>query len=308
MSKAVVFDEYGPPEVMRVVELLPPRPERGQVRVRVQAAGVQPADCEVRSGWRAKPGRASQPTLPQTLGNEFSGVVDAVGEGVTAFQPGDAVLGWAMAAAYAQHVVVGVDQIVPKPASVGWYPAAVMSASGQTADAALTALEVGPGDTLLVHAGAVGIGSFAVQLARLRGATVIATDSEANHDYLRSLGAIPLSQGPGLVQRVRAAAPQGITAALDAAGGETLDVSIELVRDRRRIAAVVDTERAKTLGVLAVNDPPNAERLNELLTLHADGHLKIYISHAFPLERAVDAHRLLESRRARGKVVLAVGA
>lgn len=306
MSKAVVFDEYGPPEVMRVVERLPPWPGRGQVRVRIQAAGVQPADCAARSGWSARRRRAGRPPLPQTLGNEFSGVVDAVGEGVEGFALGDAVLGWAMAAAYAEHVVVGAEQLAHKPASVGWYPAAVMPVSGQTAYAALRALNVGPDDTLLVLAGAAGIGSFAVQLGRLWGATVVATDSEANLDYLRSLGAIPVADGPWLARRIRSAAPQGITAALDAAGGQALDVAIELVRDRHRVATLVDTGRAEELGVLAVRSQPGTEQLRKLLSLHAEGRLQVHISHAFPLEKAVDAHRLLETRRVRGKVVLAV--
>lgn len=306
MSKAVVFDEYGPPEVMRVVERLPPWPGRGQVRVRIQAAGVQPADCAARSGWSTRRRRAGRPPLPQTLGNEFSGVVDAVGEGVEGFALGDAVLGWAMTAAYAEHVVVGAEQLAHKPASVGWYPAAVMPVSGQTAYAALRALSVGPDDTLLVLAGAAGIGSFAVQLGRLWGATVVATDSEANLDYLRSLGAIPVADGPWLARRIRSVAPQGITAALDAVGGQALDVAIELVRDRHRVATLVDTGRAEELGILAVRSQPGTEQLRELLSLHAEGRLQVHISHAFPLEKAVDAHRLLETRRVRGKVVLAV--
>lgn len=306
MSKAVVFDEYGPPEVMRVVERLPPWPGRGQVRVRIQAAGVQPADCAARSGWSARRRRAGRPPLSQTLGNEFSGVVDAVGEGVEGFALGDAVLGWAMTAAYAEHVVVGAEQLAHKPASVGWYPAAVMPVSGQTAYAALRALNVGPDDTLLVLAGAAGIGSFAVQLGRLWGATVVATDSEANLDYLRSLGAIPVADGPWLARRIRSAAPQGITAALDAVGGQALDVAIELVRDRHRVATLVDIGRAEELGILAVRSQPGTEQLRELLSLHAEGRLQVHISHAFPLEKAVDAHRLLETRRVRGKVVLAV--
>lgn len=306
MSKAVVFDEYGPPEVMRVVERLPPWPGRGQVRVRILAAGVQPIDLAARSGWNARRRRAAQPPLPQTLGSEFSGVVDAVGEDVEGFALGDAVLGWTMTAAYAEHVVVGAEQLAHKPAAVGWYPAAVLPVSGQTAYAVLQALDIGPDDTLLVLAGAAGIGNFAVQLGRLRGATVVATDSEANLDYLRSLGAVPVADGPWLARRIGSAAPQGITAALDAAGGQALDVAIELVRDRHRIATLVDAHRAEELGMLAVRSRPSAERMRELLSLHAEGRLQVHISHAFPLEKAVDAHRLLETRRVRGKVVLAV--
>ncbi|HEX5515195.1 MAG TPA: NADP-dependent oxidoreductase [Gammaproteobacteria bacterium] len=306
MSKAVMLHKYGPPEVLQLVQRTPPQPGPGQVRVRVQAAGVQPFDCAVRSGRFAKPGGAFRSTLPQMLGNEFSGAIDAVGSGVAGFKPGDPVLGWVMAAAYAQHVVVDASQIVRKPESVGWYPAAVISASGQAAHTALHALEVGPGDTLLIHAGAGGVGSFAVQLGQLWGARVIATASERNHDYLRSLGAIPVAYGPGLAQRVRAVAPQGVTAALDAAGSNALDTSVELVKDRRRIATLVDLDRAAALGVLAVRSQRSIERLNELVALHASGRLQVLISQAFPLERAADAHRLVETRKVRGKVVLTV--
>lgn len=306
MSKAVILHKYGPPEVLQLVQRIPPQPGPGQMRVRVQAAGVQPFDCAVRSGRFAKPGGAFRSALPQMLGNEFSGTIDAVGSGVAEFKPGDVVLGWVMAAAYAQHVVVDASQIVRKPESVGWYPAAVISASGQAAHTALRALEIGPSDTLLIHAGAGGVGSFAVQLGQLWGARVIATASERNHDYLRSLGAIPVAYGPGLAQRVRAVAPQGVTAALDAAGGTALDTSIELVKDRRRIATLVDLDRAEALGVLAVRSQRSIERLNELVTLHASGRLQVLISQAFPLERAADAHRLVETRRVRGKVVLTV--
>src|SRR5262249_32748878 len=149
---------------------------------------------------------------------------------------GDEVLGWVASSAYADHVLAGADDFVAKPEAMSWAEAGVLSASGQTAATVLADLGVGPGETLLVHAAAGGVGSYAVQLARARGATVIGTASPANHGYLRSLGAIPVAYGDGLVERVRAAVPQGVDAALVAASTmDALRASLELVADKQRI-------------------------------------------------------------------------
>ncbi|MGR6997724.1 alcohol dehydrogenase catalytic domain-containing protein [Yinghuangia aomiensis] len=159
------------------------------------------------------------PTLPATPGNEFSGVLDALGPDVTAREAGDEVLGWTMLGAYAEAVAVPADQLVRKPAAMPWDEAAVLSASGQTAHRVLRELGVGAGDTVLVHAAAGGVGTFAVQLATAWGATVIGTASPANHDYVRAASA--RSRWPtatASADRVRAAAPQGVDAAFDAAG------------------------------------------------------------------------------------------
>jgi enoyl reductase len=168
---------------------------------------VQPFDCLFRSGaahqW-------TPATFPQRLGNEFAGIIDALGEDVTEFASGDEVLGWAMLTSYAEHVMVGVEAIVAKPPEMPWTEAGVLSASGQTAAAALAQLGVGEGegDTVLIHAAAGGVGTFAAQIAKARSASVIGTASEHNHDYVRSLGAIPVAYGDGLTERVRAAAPR----------------------------------------------------------------------------------------------------
>lgn len=233
---AVTFSSFGAPDVLEVVEVDTPRPGPGQVRVRVKAAGVQPFDARFRGGLF---GEYVPAHFPQTVGNEFAGVVDEVGEGVNSFPEGSEVLGFVWQAGYAEHVVVGADQIVAKPAAMPWDEAGALSASGQTADTALEELAVGGDETVLIHAAAGGVGSFAVQLARERDASVVGTASERNHDYLRSLGAIPVAYGEGLVDRVRAKAPQGVDAALDAHGGdEAIQASVELVADRDRIGTL----------------------------------------------------------------------
>ena len=230
MSRAVVFDAYGGPEVLRVVEVPAPEPGPGQIRVRVRAAGVNPIDAKVRGG--RLDGRFPV-AFPQTLGNEFAGVVDRLGAGVTGCRAGAEVFGFTSMAAYADHVLVGADQVAAKPADLPWVTAAALSAVGQTAYHALRILAVGRGETLLVHAAAGGVGTVAVQLARRLGATVIGTASEGNHDYLRSLGATPVTYGPGLAERVRGLAPGGVDAVLDCVGAGAVRASLDLVADRR---------------------------------------------------------------------------
>lgn len=303
MMKAVAFSAYGGPEVLQLVEAELSQAGVGQVRVRIKAAGVQPFDCAVRSGWNP-PGMTVR--FPQTIGNEFAGVVDQVGEGVTGFSVGSEVFGWSLLACYAEYVVVSADQIVTKPREMPWEVAGVMSASGQTAHTALQALGVGQGDTVLIHAAAGGVGTFAVQLARAWGATVIGTASAGNHEYLRSLGAIPVSYGDGLVERMRTLAPEGVDAALDAAGRDALYASVALVNDKDRIGTLVDFELAEQLGVRLIRSQRSVARLAELVALYTQGKLHIHIRKTFPLHQASDAHREVEAGHGRGKVVLTV--
>lgn len=302
MSRAVVFARYGDPDVLQVIDVAPPEPGPGQVRVRVRAAGVQPFDALFRSGGAHQwlPAR-----FPQQLGNEFAGVVDAVGPGVTAWRAGQEVLGWAAPSCYAEQVVAGAGDLVAKPAAMPWPEAGVLSASGQTAATALAGLRVGAGDTVLIHAAAGGVGSFAVQLAAARGATVIGTASPGNHDYLRTLGAVPVAYGDGLTDRVRAAAPDGVDVALDASGTEpALHASLALVDDRDRIGTVAFQPAADRLGVRRLSTERSATRLAELTELSAAGRLRVTIQQAYPLAEAAAAHRAIETGHVRGKLVL----
>ena len=302
MANAIVFTEYGEPEVLHLVGVPEPEPEPGQVRVRVKAAGVQPADTKLRSGaWQA----FMPVTFPARIGFEAAGVIDAVGADVTGFAPGDEVLG-PVSGGYADTLVVEPELLVRKPAELSWAKAGVLSASGQTASTALEVLRVAEGETLLIHAAAGGVGQFAIQLAAARGARVIGTASEENHGFLRSLGAIPVAYGPGLADRVREAAPEGVDAVLDGAGGDALDVSVELVADRSRIGTIADQGGAKRLEVKWINTKRSAERLGELVELCRTGKLDPVIWKEFPLAQAAAAHRESEGRHMRGKIVLVV--
>ncbi|WP_419392740.1 NADP-dependent oxidoreductase [Cytobacillus praedii] len=302
--KAAAISTSGPPNVLQVMEFDTPHAGVGQVRVRVKAAGIQPFDLAVRSSGWAPSGLTVQ--YPQILGNEFAGIIDQVGDKVTDFSVGNEVLGWALLACYAEYVVVSVDQIVHKPQSMPWEEAGVITASGQTAHTALKELGVNKGETLLIHAAAGGVGTFAVQVARAWGATVIGTASERNHDYLRTLGAIPVTYGDNLADRVRSLAPVGVDAAFDAAGDDALRASLELVENKDRIGTIVAFDLAEQLGVRPIRSQRSVDRLAELVELYSQGKLQIHIRKAFPLHQAADAHREIESGHGRGKVVLTI--
>jgi len=287
--RAAAFTEPGPPDVLRLLEVPTPTAGPGEVRVRVRAAGVQPYDAAVRAGWT--PPYLSADDWPRIPGNEFAGITD----------DGREVLGFSTLNAYAEYVVVPADQVIAKPAAMPWDVAGGFSAGAQTAHIALEELRVGPGDTLLIHGAAGAVGTVAVQLAGLAGATVIGTASAANQDYLRSLGAIPLRYGDGLIDRVRDHKP---TAVLDGAGGAALDVSLELVRDRDRILTLVDHDRATTDGIKVTPFGRSGTRLAGLADLYAQGRLSFHIRRTYALEQAADAHREIETGHGRGKLVL----
>jgi NADPH:quinone reductase-like Zn-dependent oxidoreductase len=301
--KVAAFFQPGGPEVLQLAEFDTPDAGTGQVRVRVRAAGVQPYDAAVRAGW-VPPGKG--PELPKVPGNEFAGVVDQVGAGVTGVAPGDEVLGFGQLDAYAEYIVVPADQVTAKPAAMPWEVAGGFTAGAQTAHIALQELGVGAGDTLLVHGAAGAVGTVAVQLAVLWGATVIGTAREENHEYLRSLGAIPVAYGDGLLDRVRALAPGGVTVALDGAGGDALAVSLALVADRKRILTLVEHDKAEKLGIRLTPPLRSQARLAELTALYASGDLRIHVRATYPLDRAADAHRDIETGHGRGKLVVTV--
>ncbi|MGW0537383.1 NADP-dependent oxidoreductase [Streptomyces sp. NPDC003032] len=301
---AAALSAYGPPEVLRPMELAVPEPGPDEVLIRVRAAGVQPFDLGVREGW-VPPG--VEPGFPVVPGNEFAGVVDRIGGRVADFAPGDEVLGYGLLGGYAQYVAVPAEQLVHKPATMPWTVAGGFSGNGQGAHLALSQLRVGPGDTVLIGAAAGALGTFSVQLARAWGATtVIGTASERNHDHLRALGAIPVTYGDGLVDRIRAVAPDGVDAALDAAGPEGLRAAVAVAKDRGRVVTMVATEEAARLGLPDWGGTRSATRLAELTALYEKGAVDVHLRATFPLERAVDAHRLVATGHGRGKVVLTV--
>ncbi|MFI5936398.1 NADP-dependent oxidoreductase [Actinoplanes sp. NPDC051494] len=296
--RAVVFDRFGGPEVLRTTELPDPAPGPGQVRVGVHAAGVQPFDVSYRQGamtW-------APVTFPQQLGQEYSGVVDLLGEGVTEPAVGTAVLGSAMFRGHATSLVVDAATVVVKPPGLDLSTAAGLVAASQTASGALLELGVGPADVLLVHAAAGSVGTVATQLARRAGAMVIGTASPANHDYLRELGAIPVAYGDGLVAAIRALGHR-VSVALDAAGGEAIAQSVALGVAPERVGTIVDDRAAERHGARVVRAGRSPERLAEVVALAGRGEVVMPVR-VFPFDRVAEAHAAVESRHGRGKVVL----
>ena len=302
--RAVVFEEFGGPEVLGVQEVPEPQAGPGQVRIKVRAAGVNPIDFKVRRGWTKG---FIDPVLPAVPGLEVAGVVDQVGEGAE-FAVGDEVVGWSDGGAYAEYAIAG--NVARKPAGVSWEQAAGVPVAGETAQRVLDLLGVKSGETILIHGAAGAVGSVAVQLAKAAGLTVVGTASTANHDYLRSLGAVPVEYGEGLLERVRAAAPDGVDGVFDTAGQGGLQESIELRGGTDRIVTIADFAAAE-LGVtasMAGTATPAEVRatLGAQLQAVADGTLTIRVAETFDLADAAKAQELSESGHARGKIVLAL--
>ncbi|MBW8810901.1 MAG: NADP-dependent oxidoreductase [Lysobacter sp.] len=318
--KAVVFDRYGAPEVLHAIELPMPQAGPGEIRVRVRAAGVRPSDIAARSGLNRDGESCDIDPLafPRRLGNEFAGIVDQVGAGVDAFAPGDEVMGWAVAMSYAEVLTVPAEQVVHKPVTMSCAVAGALPSTGQTALAALRNLRLRRGERVLIHGAASGIGSVAVQLARAWGLSVIGSAAEADHDYLRALGALPIDDDHRGNAQARALAPDGVDAVFDAlgvdrfdgwlapSGDERLDDRLALCRDPGRIATLCDSPRARRLGLQIVRSQRSRARLAELVAMHERHGLLVHVREMFPLTRAAEAHRAVERGPGRGKVVLMV--
>lgn len=308
--RTVQYSEYGPPSVLRIVEEPAPHAGPGQLRVAVRASAVSPGEVHSRSGAM----REVLPTdFPVRTGYEAAGVVDEVGEGVTDARVGDEVFGSTAVAGRggnADHVVLALW--APKPRAWTWQEAAGATGAVETSFRVLDRLAVTAGQTVLVNGAAGGTGSVAVQLAAARGARVLGTASEGNHDFLRSLGAEPTTYGPGLVERVAALAPAGVDAVFDCAGGALPDL-VAVAGDPARVVTVADTTAAAH-GVhlshtspdtaLGPPDPPASHGLAIAVELAERGRLRIPVAGAFPLADVASAHVLSAGGHARGKIVL----
>jgi NADPH:quinone reductase-like Zn-dependent oxidoreductase len=312
MPHAIEYDRFGGPEVLEFREIPYATPGAGEVVVEVRAAGVNPIDWKIRE--RIRP--SGEITAPRRLGGDGAGVVTAVGEGVEGWAVGDEVIVAGVNGTYATELAVPVGKLARKPEALSFEEAAAIPTPVGTAHQALESLEVTDGDVLLLHGGSGAVGQAVIQLARRRGATVIATASERNHDHLRELGAIPVTYGAGLADRVREAAPQGVTVALDAVGtDEAIAVSKELVADHDRVGTLVEGARAAELGIRAwaggnpvpLTDQEKAWRAEAVplaAELAARGEFLLEVAHRYPLAEAAEAHRQSETGHVRGKIVL----
>lgn len=307
MSRAVIYETFGGPEVLDLREVPEPHAGPGEVRVRVTAAGLNPMDW----GIAARPEAAAQfgITVPSGFGYDFAGVVDEVGDGVTDFAVGDRVYGGALGRAVADFVVVKTptaapDVLWPTPEGISDEVAATLPVAGMTAAAALAAVDLRAGYTVLVGGAAGGVGVFAVQLAKLAGARVIGTASESTFDFLRQLGAEPVTYGPGLADRVRTLAPEGVTAATDLFGTETAETALALGVPPERISTIAAGPTPPG-GVRATGgfdaDPGAAQRITDAIL--AD-EITVPIAATFPIEKIRDAVTQQARRHVHGKLVI----
>jgi len=297
--RALQFTTYGGPEVLAWADAPDPHAGPGQIRIAVRAASVNPIDWKVMSGAMS----GGQPLAGTGyLGFDAAGVVDEVGEGVTSVSVGDDVLGLGRNT-QARYAVL--DSWAAKASQVDWAVAAAAGVSGETAERGLRLLDVKAGDTLFVDGGAGGVGAATVQLAVARGAKVVASASQANHDYLREIGATPVLYGEGAVARVQAAAGGPVDAVFDVAGKTPVEDLVSLAPEPSQVVSIANFEvagaGARVTGGGADSRPMEALALvAELLVQNA---LVIKVQ-TFPFARAAEAYRISQSGHVRGKLVL----
>jgi NADPH:quinone reductase-like Zn-dependent oxidoreductase len=298
--KAAQFSRYGGPEVLHVVDVPDPHPGPGQVRITVHAAGISGSDWKLRQGVLS-----FGAPLPQTTGGDVAGVVDEVGEGVTDVAVGDRVFGMADTGAAAELALMTIRAVIPP--SLGFIDAAGLPAALETATRALDQLGVSSGSTLFVNGASGGIGSTAIQLATARGARVIGAASVANHNYLRLLGAEPVTYGDGMAERVRALAPGGVDLALDVVGNGVLPQLIELAGGAQNVITLADFDGAKEHGVHFSNGYADGNAFHALAgvgELVETGRFWLPVDKTFPLTAIADAHRISQHGHVRGRLVI----
>jgi len=297
--RALQYKAYGGPEVLDWAEAPEPHAGPGQLRIAVRAASVNPID------WKALTGMLSggEP-LGGTgyLGRDAAGVVDEVGDEVTGVTVGDEVFGRGQ---HTQAALAVLDAWATKAPSVDWAVAAAAGVAGETSERGLRLLDVTAGDALFVDGGAGGVGAVAVQMALARGAKVIASASQANHDYLREIGATPVLYGQGLADRVRAAAGGPVDAVFDVAGKTPVEDLIGLAPEPSQVVSIANYAAgqagARVSGGGADSHPMEALAL--VAELLAQNKLVLKVQ-TFPFDRAAEAYRISQSGHVRGKLVL----
>jgi NADPH:quinone reductase len=295
--------DFGGPEVLRRVEVDVPDPEHGQVRIDVRASGLNPADAK-----HVAPGQ-DRSLLPLAIGFEVSGVVSAAGPG-TDFAAGDEVVTLA-SGGYATAVTVPASGVYRRPAALTFPEAANLLLVGTTAADLLHACGASSGETVLLHGAAGAVGVSVLQQARVLGVRVVGTASPANFPFVERFGGVPVEYGPGLLDRVLAAAPEGVAAALDTVGsGEAGDVSLALVKDRSRVVTIADAPRAKREGYVFVgaSNPASASfrahAAPRIVTMAAGGDLVVPLAATFAFDDAPAAFAMLTSPHRPGKIAL----
>lgn len=306
--KAITYSEFGSADVLSLTEVPEPHIGPDVMLVKVKAASVNPVDYKIREGYLAG---LIDGDFPITPGWDVSGVVVKPGLDTPEFAEGDEVFAYArkdslIGGAFAEYIAVPVRTAAHKPAGISFEQAAALPLAGLTALQTVRRSRVREGQIVLVHAAAGGVGSIAVQLARHAGARVVGTASPRNHDYIRSLGAEPISYGDDLVSQAKAIAPDGFDVILDYVGGQAIDTAPALLAHGGTITSITDARARTELGGNYVWVRPDSAQLAELGQLVLDGIVRVEIAQTFPLEQAADAHRAVETGHVRGKVVVTI--
>ena len=307
--KAIVIHEYGGPEVLKYEDLPRPEPKKDQLLVRVVAAGVNPVDGMIRSGMFAKSGHAASPII---LGGDVAGVVEKVGSQITKFKPGDPVFAYVSLennGGYAQYALTTERETALKPKSLTYVEAAAVPIVALTAwQALIDTAKLSPGQTVLIHGGSGGVGSFAIQIAKAHGARVIATASTQNQDLLKQLGAdVAIDYTKQKFEDVA----KDVDVVLDSVGKDTLARSYGVVKKGGFIVSLVarlDQSELDKHGIrgATLSVEPNSDELAEIGKLIDERKIKVIVSKTFPLSEAMKAQEQVASGHTRGKIVLKV--
>lgn len=311
--RAVSFDNFGDESVLQLREHPDPVPGKGEILIRVMAAGVNPVDWKIREGLLKTRMPHQFPIIP---GWDVAGKVEKLGPGCRRFKKGAAVYAYARKpvikdGCYAEYVVLPEKNVALMPKSMDFKQAATVPLAALTAWQSLfDAAGLEKGQTVLIHAAAGGVGGFAVQLAKWKGARVIATASAKNHEYVRSLGAdevIDYTQSD-FVEAVRALAPKGVDVAYDTVGEEVQIRSLQTVRKGGTLVTILaptpEVQSARGVHLKYVFVAPNAAQLARLAKLIDSGRVKTHIAAEFPLDQAAEAQRMIRSGHTRGKIVI----
>jgi NADPH2:quinone reductase len=304
--RAITYAEFGDAAVLQLSDVPEPNPGPDEVIVEVRAAGLNPVDWKARQGYLSGLIESVFPVIPAW---DVAGVVTRLGADTPEFAIGDEVYAYARkdvlrGGTLAEKVAVPVRALAKKPASLSFEEAAAVPLAGLTALRTVRRAKVGAGDRVLIHNGSGGVGSFAIQLAIEAGATVTATASERNHDYIRSLGAVPIAYGEGVAERALEVQPNGYDVVLDYIGKEAVEASVPLLHGGSRLVTIAAGKSAIELGGSVVWVRPDAAGLAEVAELIDAGMVRVEVARTYPLEEAADAYRELESGHVRGKLVV----
>lgn len=298
--KAIRFHNYGGPEVLAIEDIDTPEPGPGQVRIAVRAAGINPIDWKLRAGYMH---HMMPLSLPAGSGFDAAGVIDAIGEGVTGAAVGDAVFGKGYDT-MAEFAIL--HEWATKPYGLSFEEAAGFPVAVETATRIIEQVGVKPGQTLLVSGAAGGVGSAVIQLAKAAGIRTIGTASEPKHAYLRSLGAVPTTYGPGLSERVAALAPEGVQAALDLAGSGIIPELIAITGDASRVLSIVDLTAPQHGARTSFEPTDSTQALANAAALFTAGLFTLPVEQAFPLDRIAAAHELSAQGHVTGRLVVTI--